>query len=46
MFRQFREHILPHVLFVMAKSHCAYTIISRVAKNMRVVCETFAREYK
>ena len=46
MFRQFREHILPHVFLVMAKSHFIYTIVSRVAKSMRVVCETFAREHK
>jgi len=43
---QFREHILPHVFLVMAKSHYTYTIVSKVAKNMRVVCETFAREHK
>ena len=38
--------MLPHVFFVMAKSHCTYTIVSKVAKHMRVVCETFAKEYK
>ena len=42
-FGQFREHILPHVFLVMAK-HCAYTIVSKVAKSMGVVHETFARE--
>ena len=43
-FRQFREHILAHVFLVMAKSHYTYTIVTKVAKIMRVVCETFARE--
>ena len=28
----------------MAKSHCTCTIVSKVAKIMRVVCETYARE--
>ena len=28
----------------MAKSHCIYTIVSKVEKIMRIVCETFARE--
>ena len=28
----------------MAKSHCTYTIVSKVVKIMCVVCETFARE--
>ena len=46
LFRQFREHILPHVSLVMVKSHCTYTIVSRVAKSTHVVCETFAREHK
>ena len=27
----------------MSKSHCTYTIVLKVAKSMRVVCETFAR---
>ena len=45
-FGQFRKYILRHVFFVMAKSHCTYTIVSRVAKSMRDVCETFAREHK
>ena len=27
----------------MAKSHCTCTTVSRLAKSMRVVCETFAR---
>ena len=43
-FGQFREHILPHVFLVMAKSHCTCTIVSKVAKIMHVVCKTFARE--
>ena len=46
MFRQFREHILPHVSFMMVKSHCTYAIVSKVAKSMHVVYETFAREHK
>ena len=45
MFKQFREHILPHVFFVITKSYFTCTIASRVAKSMRVVCETFAREH-
>ena len=44
MFRQFREHILPHLFLVMAKSHCTCKIVSKVAKIMHVVGETFARE--
>ena len=28
---------------MIAKSHCTYTIASRVVKSLRVVCETFAR---
>ena len=43
-FGQFREHILPHVFLVMAKTHCTCTIVSKVAKIMRVAWETFARE--
>ena len=43
MFIQFREHILLHVSLVMTKSHCTYTIVSRVVKSMHVMCETFAR---
>ena len=43
-FGQFREHILLHVFLVMAKSHCTCTIVLKVAKIMRVVCETYARE--
>ena len=44
MFGQFREHILPHVFLVMAKSLYTYTVVSKVAKIMCVVCETFVRE--
>ena len=43
-FGQFREHILPHVFLVMAKSLYTYTVVSKVAKIMCVVCETFVRE--
>ena len=43
-FGQFREHILPHVFLVMAKSQSTCTIVSKVAKIMCVVCETCARE--
>ena len=43
-FGRFREHILPHVLLVMAKLHCTCTIVSKIAKSMRVVCDTFARD--
>ena len=43
-FGQFREHILPHVFLVMAKSLYTCTVVSKVAKIMRVVCETFERE--
>jgi len=46
MFRQLREHILPHVSLVIAKSYCTYTMVLRVVKTVRVVCETFAREHK
>ena len=28
----------------MAKSYCIYTIVSKVAKIIHIVCETFARE--
>ena len=43
-FGQFRELILPHVFLVITKLHCTCTIVSKVAKIMRVVCETFAIE--
>jgi len=43
-FKQFREHKLLHVFLVMAKSHYTCIIVSKVAKSMRAVCETFARE--
>ena len=43
MFRQFREHILPHVFLVMAKSHCTYTIVSRVEK-VCVLCVKLLQE--
>ena len=41
--RQFSKLILPHIFLVMAKSHSTCTIVSRVTKSMRIVCETFAR---
>ena len=41
--RQFSKFILPHIFLVMAKSHSTCTIVSRVTKSMRIVCETFAR---
>ena len=39
--KKFSKVILPHAFLVIAKSHCAYTIV--LAKRMHVVYEIFAR---